>query len=150
MDPCHLGISSNADKLSIANVNTSLSSSGNLSESAKERIKTQYDTSTVTTYTLSPDGMVREDIEPQIYDLSKEEFKIGPVQERQEAAHPHGCFWVPALDCFLVPDLGADKVRLIGKDKTLPCEKGAGPRHAVVHSDGKLRFSWRLRFHLES
>lgn len=137
MDPCHLGLSDNADKLSIANVNTSLSS-GNLSKSAKERIKSQYETSTVTIYHLKPNGMINEDIDPEIYDLSKDQFKIGPNQERQEASHPHGCFYVPNLDCFLVPDLGADKLRLISKKKTLPCEAGAGPRHAVVNSEGKF------------
>lgn len=133
MDPCHLGISTKADKLAIANVNTSLSSFF-ISATAEERLKMQYDSSTVTIYSLLRDGMVDEDREPEIHDLSKLDFNTGPHPERQEAAHPHGCFYVPSLECFLVPDLGADKLRLIGKDRTLPCETGAGPRHAVVNS----------------
>lgn len=145
MDPCHLGISPEGDKLAIANVNTSLSylriARGNVSESAEnERLKIQYDSSTVTIYTLNQDGMVNEDIKPEIHDISKqEEFKTGPNEERQEAAHPHGCFFVPSLNCFLVPDLGADKLRLIGTERTLSCEAGAGPRHAVINSKSKFR-----------
>jgi 6-phosphogluconolactonase (cycloisomerase 2 family) len=138
MDPCHLGVSPQGDSLAIANVNTSLSSA-TLSESAKERIIRQYDTSTVTIYKLDQDGMVDENVKPEIIDLSKEPFKTGPNAERQEAAHPHGCFYVPMLETYLVPDLGADKLRLIDKGKTLPCKAGAGPRHAVIHPQGRFR-----------
>lgn len=138
LDPCHLGISAKADKLAIANVNTSLSSAF-ISASAEERVKMQYDSSTVTIYSLLQDGMVDEDKEPQVHDLSKLEFASGPNEERQEAPHPHGCFYVPNLECFLAPDLGADKLRLIGKDRTFPCEAGAGPRHAVINSQGRFR-----------
>lgn len=137
MDPCHLGISSQADKLAIANVNTS---SPFLRLSNKAEHNTQYDSSTVTIYTLNKeDGMVNEDIEPEIYDLSRDEnFKPGPNSERQEAPHPHGCFYVPKMQSFLVPDLGADRLRLIGKGKkeSLPCNAGAGPRHAVINDKG--------------
>jgi len=148
MDPCHLGLSSNADKLAIANVNTSFFPL--LSDEAKERFLSssvpQYDSSTVTIYTLNTkSGMVDEDMPPTIHDLAKLEagsFEVGPHKARQEAPHPHGCFYVDSLDGFLVPDLGSDKLRLFGAEddksgRSLPCKRGAGPRHSVINPKGR-------------
>ncbi|KAH8732343.1 Lactonase, 7-bladed beta-propeller-domain-containing protein [Phaeosphaeriaceae sp. PMI808] len=74
----------------------------------------------------------------------------GPNRQRQEAPHPHHVFVDPTGDFLLVPDLGADLIRInkidkssgklteCGAGKTPP---GAGPRHGVFWSPagGKSR-----------
>ncbi|KAL4930276.1 Lactonase, 7-bladed beta-propeller-domain-containing protein [Aspergillus undulatus] len=67
----------------------------------------------------------------------------GPVPSRQDAPHPHGIFIDPTGNFVLVPDLGADVVRIFYIDPTtgaleqqqsLEVSPGSGPRHAVFWS----------------
>ena len=62
----------------------------------------------------------------------------GPSADRQDASHPHGCFYLPASGDWLVPDLGCDKLRIVGKEgqSALSSHPGAGPRHVAMHSNG--------------
>ncbi|QEO15333.1 lactonase family protein [Agromyces intestinalis] len=69
----------------------------------------------------------------------------GPRADRQEAPHPHQVVLDPARDRVLVPDLGADRVRVLRLDADgrlgheasadLLLHPGAGPRHLVVVDD---------------
>jgi len=68
----------------------------------------------------------------------------GPVPNRQEAPHPHGANLDPTGQYIVVPDLGADLVRVFAIDETtniltevtpLYAEPGSGPRHAVFSLD---------------
>ena len=67
----------------------------------------------------------------------------GPNRERQEASHPHQAVVDADRDRLLVPDLGADRIRVLGLAE-LPAtlehrdaddiviHPGAGPRHLVI------------------
>ncbi|OTB06489.1 hypothetical protein M426DRAFT_20939 [Hypoxylon sp. CI-4A] len=64
----------------------------------------------------------------------------GPNPERQEAPHPHQALLDPTAAYILVPDLGADEVRIYQADATtleltpttpLSVRPGSGPRHGV-------------------
>lgn len=67
----------------------------------------------------------------------------GPNRGRQDAPHPHHAFVDPTGDFLLVPDLGADFIRINKIDKTsgklTECGSGkptpgTGPRHGVFWS----------------
>lgn len=64
----------------------------------------------------------------------------GPVPGRQDAPHPHGVVIDPSGQFVLVPDLGADLVRIfricpttghLEEQLPLVVSPGSGPRHAV-------------------
>jgi len=64
----------------------------------------------------------------------------GPVPNRQEAPHPHQAITDPTGQYILVPDLGADLVRIFSIDPEthnltpltpLRAQPGSGPRHAT-------------------
>ena len=70
----------------------------------------------------------------------------GPNRERQASPHPHQAVVDPARDRLLVPDLGADRVRVVGlgalpdrlahdASADLVIHAGAGPRHLVIAGD---------------
>ncbi len=70
----------------------------------------------------------------------------GPNRERQESPHPHQAVLDSARDRVLVPDLGADRIRVLGiadlpeslahdAADDLVIHAGAGPRHLVVAGD---------------
>jgi 6-phosphogluconolactonase (cycloisomerase 2 family) len=69
----------------------------------------------------------------------------GPNPDRQEAPHPHQAIVHPNGNFVLVPDLGADLVRVFSVDKNtkkltevdpLVAAPGSGPRHAAF---GKMQ-----------
>lgn len=64
----------------------------------------------------------------------------GPNADRQEAPHPHEAILDPTASYVLVPDLGADEVRIYQADETtlgltpiapLTVRPGSGPRHGT-------------------
>ncbi len=70
----------------------------------------------------------------------------GPNPERQVSSHPHQAVVDTARNRLLVPDLGADRVRVVGLDALpeglphddaddLVIHAGAGPRHLVIAGD---------------
>ncbi len=68
----------------------------------------------------------------------------GPVEERQEGAHPHSATFTPDGEHVMVADLGSDTLHVYrpgidGNDLVVTCtlEAGSGPRHMVFHPDGR-------------
>lgn len=82
----------------------------------------------------------------------------GPVASRQEAPHPHGVVVDPTGRFVLVPDLGADLVRvfqinlstgLLEQLEPLAVNPGSGPRHGVFWtSQGSNSTSSQVYFYL--
>ncbi|KAK5089651.1 hypothetical protein LTR70_006539 [Exophiala xenobiotica] len=68
--------------------------------------------------------------------------QTGPVADRQEAPHEHEAILDPTGRYLLVPDLGADLVRVFSYDDALmlqelnplQAEPGDGPRHAAFYN----------------
>lgn len=67
----------------------------------------------------------------------------GPDRERQDGPHPHQAVVDHARDRLLVPDLGADRLRVLPltgvpdafvhrDEDDIPVHPGAGPRHLVI------------------
>lgn len=72
----------------------------------------------------------------------------GPIPSRQDAPHPHHAFVDPSGDFLVVPDLGADLIRIHKIDKAsgllteCPSAKtapGAGPRHGTFWTPAASR-----------
>ncbi|KAK8137360.1 hypothetical protein PG984_005300 [Apiospora sp. TS-2023a] len=96
-----------------------------------------YYTSSITTLELPIDSGSRV--------LQKEHFTMsrpGPVKSRQDKPHPNAIFPDPTQRFLLVPDLGADVIRIFAVDPgfgTLnPCRPaktgdGDGPRHGTFY-----------------
>ncbi|KAH7238237.1 Lactonase, 7-bladed beta-propeller-domain-containing protein [Fusarium tricinctum] len=78
-----------------------------------------------------------------ITSVQAQEFNLpkpGPDPSRQEAAHPHAAVVDPTKQFILIPDLGADLIRIYGIDAEglgsteldpLIVAPGSGPRHLV-------------------
>ena len=72
--------------------------------------------------------------------------KPGPNPDRQDAPHPHDAVLDPTGQYILVPDLGADLVRIyswnadlsLTEQSPLQAIKGSGPRHAVFYTPSGL------------
>ncbi|CUS12916.1 unnamed protein product [Tuber aestivum] len=70
--------------------------------------------------------------------------KPGPVPDRQEGAHPHQAIMDPTGEYVIVPDLGADRVRVycanssttINELESIKTPDGFGPRHAIFYPVG--------------
>ncbi|KAI1820827.1 Lactonase, 7-bladed beta-propeller-domain-containing protein [Xylaria intraflava] len=85
-------------------------------------------------------------VQNETYTLSQP----GPIADRQEAPHPHEALLDPTAEFILVPDLGADLVRVYQADAStfeltpiepLEVSPGAGPRHgAFVTAQDKTYF----------
>jgi len=68
--------------------------------------------------------------------------QTGPVADRQEAPHEHEAILDPTGRYLLVPDLGADLVRVFSYDNALKLQElnplqaapGDGPRHAAFYN----------------
>ena len=93
----------------------------------------------LTTYTVDPDTAT--------FALSQSfnftQAKPGPNAARQAAPHPHQVILDPTKKYFLVPDLGADLVRVFHIDDrslriterdSIPVTPGSGPRHGVFQT----------------
>lgn len=96
-----------------------------------------YSGSSLSTYSLSSGGRFKED-DSITFSLSEP----GAVPDRQDAPHPHEAILDPTGQYILVPDLGADLVRVYAIDpksnslsekEPLEAPAGSGPRHAVFH-----------------
>ncbi|KAF7590656.1 hypothetical protein BBP40_002547 [Aspergillus hancockii] len=95
-----------------------------------------YSGSTVTSYSLEPTAGTFTHLQTFTYKLDGP----GAVPDRQEAPHPHGVAIDPTGQFVLVPDLGADYVRvyhinpstgLLEEQEPLVASPGSGPRHGV-------------------
>ncbi|KAG8899093.1 hypothetical protein FRB99_006944 [Tulasnella sp. 403] len=72
----------------------------------------------------------------------------GPVEDRQEASHPHQVAVHPSGQQLLIPDLGGDKIWKLGRDPNTQSWKvtgqvsvkpGYGPRHLAVRGEFPIR-----------
>ena len=97
-----------------------------------------YVGSSLTTYSLAAGGKFEED-ESFTFSLSKP----GPNAERQDSPHPHEAVLDPTGQYILVPDLGADLIRVyaIDPDTQALTEKtpftapaASGPRHIAFYN----------------
>ena len=93
----------------------------------------------LTTYVVDPDTATFELSQTFNFTMSKP----GPNAARQAAPHPHQVILDPTKKYFLVPDLGADLVRVFHIDSSslqitekpsIPVAPGSGPRHGVFQS----------------
>ena len=76
----------------------------------------------------------------------------GPVPDRQSASHPHEAVVDPTGQYLLVPDLGADLVRVFSYDSQsaqlkpagnpLQTKPGAGPRHLAFYVSGNTTYMY--------
>ncbi|KAI5281027.1 hypothetical protein KEM54_003439 [Ascosphaera aggregata] len=111
-----------------------------------------YSAATVTSYALP--------VDPASTPLSKFEYSLsqaGANPERQEAPHPHHILTDPLGIFIIVPDLGADLVRVYGINKRTgvlselpPIEaaiKGNGPRHAIFWKSAPSSLEEGKRLH---
>lgn len=98
-----------------------------------------YSTSQLLTYTLSPSNPPAP-LQTINYTLPSP----GPIPNRQDAPHPHETLLDPSGAYLLVPDLGADLVRIhainattaqLSQTSPLVAASGSGPRHAVFTRD---------------
>jgi 6-phosphogluconolactonase len=73
----------------------------------------------------------------------------GPVRSRQDRPHPHQALFDPTGKFVLVPDLGADKIRVFRVEGTtftqlpdIDRTLGSGPRHGafITSSEGEAKF----------
>jgi 6-phosphogluconolactonase len=73
----------------------------------------------------------------------------GPNRDRQTAPHPHWAGFVPKSNLVLVTDLGIDTIAIynfdpkkgtltVGNPAFMTIPPGSGPRHAVMHPNGKF------------
>ncbi|PYH95725.1 putative isomerase YbhE [Aspergillus ellipticus CBS 707.79] len=95
-----------------------------------------YEGSAVTSYSIDPISGVFNRSQTFTYHLDGP----GPVPDRQDASHCHGVVVDPTGQFVLVPDLGADLVRifrvnpytgLLEPQEPLVATPGSGPRHGV-------------------
>ncbi|KAL2812412.1 Lactonase, 7-bladed beta-propeller-domain-containing protein [Aspergillus granulosus] len=95
-----------------------------------------YSGSAVTTYSVDPVSGNFNHSQSFTFAMSAP----GPNPERQDAPHPHGVIVDPSGRFVLVPDLGADLVRIfhispttgqLEEQQPLAVAPGSGPRHAV-------------------
>src|SRR5256885_5289354 len=96
-------------------------------------------TSALQTYNITSSGHITPS-QTFTYTLSGP----GPVPNRQEAPHLHEAIVDPTQQYILVPDLGADLVRVYAIDQKtnalcdkapLQAKPGSGPRHAAFTLD---------------
>ena len=73
----------------------------------------------------------------------------GPNRDRQTAPHPHWVGFVPKSNLVLVADLGIDTIAIynfdakkgtltVGNPAFMTIPPGSGPRHGVMHPNGKF------------
>jgi 6-phosphogluconolactonase len=73
----------------------------------------------------------------------------GPNRDRQTAPHPHWVGFLPKSNLVLVTDLGIDTIAIynfdskkgtltVGNPAFMTIPPGSGPRHAVMHPNGKF------------
>ncbi|RYP71137.1 hypothetical protein DL769_004748 [Monosporascus sp. CRB-8-3] len=107
-----------------------------------------YDTSTFSTFSVG-DGTELALVQNATYTLAEP----GPVPDRQAAPHPHDAVLDPTGKFILVPDLGADLVRVYAVESgslawteldPIKVAPGSGPRHGAFAVVGQNTFFYLL------
>ncbi|KAL8677706.1 MAG: hypothetical protein Q9186_005890 [Xanthomendoza sp. 1 TL-2023] len=95
-------------------------------------------TTALTTYTLNPTTAEFTPFETFNFTM----LKPGPLAERQAKPHPHQVIIDPTNKYMLVPDLGADLIRVfyidpqtlrLSERSSIAVKPGSGPRHGIFH-----------------
>ncbi|KAJ5116890.1 Cytochrome cd1-nitrite reductase-like C-terminal heme d1 [Penicillium angulare] len=97
-----------------------------------------YETSTVTNYAV-------DRVKGQFQNLQTFTFEMshpGPNTTRQDAPHPHGAFVDPTGKFVLVPDLGADLVRIFAINSSTGYLEPVQPYHATPGSGPRHLAFW--------
>lgn len=103
-------------------------------------VNVNYTEGNLSVYKISINGVLSEVVQTFQFEGSS------IVSSRQEKSHPHAAVFSPDEKFVIVPDLGADKIRIFkfSPDQTKPltehkiisCIPGSGPRHFTFHSNG--------------
>ena len=108
-----------------------------------------YGASGVAAYETDPETGALKHLQSWTYKMDGP----GPVPSRQDAPHPHQAMFDPTGKFVIVPDLGADKLRVFkveGKQitqlKAIDHHAGSGPRHGffVACASGKGKFYYLI------
>lgn len=116
----------------------------NPSKNKEHVVNVNYTEGNLSVYKISENGYFSEAIQNiQFTDSSI-------IQSRQEKSHPHAVMFSPDDKYIIVPDLGADKIRVFTYDtnltkpviefKNISCYPGSGPRHFTFHPNGKFAY----------
>ena len=113
-------------------------------KSAKVVMSAQYSGGSISTYTLNPNGSIKQRVR-----AVKHGAGSGVKKKRQDASHPHWVGTSPDNKFLMVPDLGRDAVIVykldlesgkVAKHAEVPSPPGAGPRHMKFHTSGKYAY----------
>ena len=113
-------------------------------KSGKVVMSAQYGGGSVSTYTLNPNGSIK-----QLVAAVEHGAGSGVKEKRQAQSHPHWVGTSPDNKFLMVPDLGKDAVVVykldsetgkIQKHDEIPSPPGAGPRHMKFHGSGKYAY----------
>ncbi|AEE49829.1 lactonase family protein [Haliscomenobacter hydrossis] len=110
-------------------------------------VNANYSEASVSAYSVNANGSLNPPSQVLQY---TEGSKV--VQDRQAIAHTHSCVFSPKYDQVIVPDLGADKLRIFNfdpkaKEPLSPANPdgqaspaGSGPRHFAFHPNQKFAY----------
>ena len=113
-------------------------------QTGKVAMSAQYGGGSVSTYTLNPDGSIK-----QLVGAVEHGAGSGVKEKRQAKSHPHWVGTSPDNKFLMVPDLGKDAVVVykldletgkLEKHSEIPSPPGAGPRHMKFHGSGKFAY----------
>ncbi|KAL8812229.1 MAG: hypothetical protein Q9223_007343 [Gallowayella weberi] len=100
-------------------------------------------TTALTTYTLDPTTATFTPFETFNFTMPKP----GPLAERQAKPHPHQVIIDPTNQYMVVPDLGADLLRVfyidpqtlrLSERSSIAVKAGSGPRHGIFHCGSRI------------
>jgi 6-phosphogluconolactonase len=108
-------------------------------------VASNYSGGNVTLMRIEPTGELSEVLS------ADQHFGSGPVAARQEKPHVHSALFEPHGKRIFVADLGIDQIKVYTIDKTsftlkptkypeIKMAPGSGPRHMVIHPNGKFLF----------
>jgi 6-phosphogluconolactonase (cycloisomerase 2 family) len=114
---------------------------------AKWLVNANYESGSLSVFPILPDGSIGERVQ-----LLALEGASGIISERQQSPHPHAAVFTPDGRYLVVPDLGADSLRIFRFDAQatdaplqttafgVATTPGSGPRHFVFHPNGKFAY----------
>ncbi len=110
-----------------------------IDQKGKSLINANYTQGNISVFSIEPSGVLSKAI--QVIPFSGNSIN----QARQEKAHPHSVVFSPDQEFVIVPDLGADRIRVFKFDAQakqplfgmenldVKTVAGSGPRHFVFH-----------------
>ncbi|KAJ4379660.1 hypothetical protein N0V86_004842 [Didymella sp. IMI 355093] len=119
-------------------------------------VTASYNRSAIAAFSFPSNGA----LQPASQILYPTSTSVGPISSRQDGSYSHHVILDPSRGFVLVPDLGADLVRVFAYDSDavaplterapLKTDPGAGPRHGVFwRAPGRSKEEWFLLFNGE-